>query len=214
MRDLDVLIDDLVAPLQQAAPHFDVAALVAVLEVERADVRATARKQLRSKASKALRTATATLPDHVSTRLTTDRKTERIGKLARRDLRRRWRKVTAQAATIETANPEDLHVLRKAIKNLRYTFDHFAPFSDAKHAAAFNEQLRRLQATFGYLNDVTNARTLTARLEAGTLPAPLGYAIGFVLGWHSERAQHIRHRLHEQWQDLAETKIAQDLARD
>ncbi len=213
LRDLDVLIDGLVAPLQLIAPDIGIAALIADLEAERAVVRAEVRQRLAGGTAKSLRTTLANLPADLVARLPADLKAERASKLGRRDLRRRWRKIAVQAQTIETSPPETLHELRKALKNLRYAFGHFAPLFDPKHACVFDEHLRRLQSTFGYLNDVATAQTLTKRLATAEIPVDVVSAIGFVLGWHTGRAQEVRQRLEAQWRDLAGTKIAQDLAR-
>jgi triphosphatase len=212
LRDLDVLLGDIVAPLVKEGAWAGSAELTELIEHERMVTRAAVRKQLVGKPARLLRETLADLAHTRAAQLQAHRGDEKIGKLGRRDLRHRWRKVSAQAAGIETATAEELHDLRKALKNLRYAFAHFASFWEHKPASAFDAHLRALQSSFGYLNDVASAHALTARLGAGARPVEVGCAIGYVLGWHSARAVNARPRLLEQWQDLAGSKVAQELA--
>jgi triphosphatase len=212
LRDLDVLFGDLVAPLLNAGMPDGGDALARLLEIERRKVRAAVRKQLTGKPATKLRGSLATLPTLIAARIDTSDNQTKIGKLGRRDLRRRWRKIHTQAEHLDTASIEDLHVLRKSLKNLRYAFAHFAPFWEGKPAQAFDAHLRRLQTTFGYLNDIENAHSLLTRTGPAWDNPKVSCAIGFVLGWHSERSHTLRSEIDTLWQELVETKVAQDLA--
>jgi triphosphatase len=212
LRDLDVLIGDLVAPLLSTGMPDGGGALATLLEKDRAKVRAAVRKRLLGKPAQALRVTLATLPPVIADRVTAAEGKTKIGKLGRRDLRRRWRKIAADAAHLESATIEELHVLRKSLKNVRYAFAHFAPFWESKPAQTFDAHLRRIQTSFGYLNDIENARSLMTRTGRAWDTPKVSCAIGFVLGWHSERSHTLRTEIDALWQDLAATKIAQDLA--
>ncbi len=212
LRDLDVLIAEIAGPPLEAYAIPGGAALVGLLSDERTAVRAAVRRRLAGPKARALRATIANLPAARAAQIAATRDSEKIGKLGRRDLKRRWRKLAAHAAGIETATTEELHDTRKALKNLRYAFAHFAPFFEPKPAAAFDAQLRALQSTFGYLNDVSGAQALMARLGRGAQPVEMGCAIGYVLGWHSERASHTQAVLLRQWAELAALRIASELA--
>ncbi len=212
LRDLDVLIGDLVAPLLSAGMPDGGEALATLLEKDRAKMRAAVQKRLLGKPAQKLRRTLATLPTVIADRVTAAESRTKIGKLGRRDLRRRWRKISADAAHLESATIEELHVLRKSLKNVRYAFAHFAPFWESKPAQTFDAHLRRLQATFGYLNDIENARSFMTRTGPAWDTPKVSCAIGFVLGWHSERSHTLRGEIDALWQELAATKIAQDLA--
>ena len=213
LRDIDVLSGEIVAPVMTAEPVPGGAELAAKLEAERKAVRASVRRKLNGKAARALRIGLKKLPKQLGARLAETHSGKKIGKRAQRDLRKRWHKLEQRGEHLETATVEELHEFRKALKNLRYAFGYFASLWDEKPAAQFETELRRLQSTFGYLNDVAGAKALQARLSLAPAEADLNCAIGFVLGWHSERALHARTRINEEWQDLAATKIARELAR-
>jgi triphosphatase len=212
LRDFDVLIAEIAGPPVAAYAIAGGATLIGALSDERSAVRATVRKRLAGPKARALRATVANLPTTRAAQIAAARDSEKIGKLGRRDLKRRWRKLSALAAGIETATAEELHDIRKALKNLRYAFAHFAPFFEPKPAASFDAQLRALQSTFGYLNDVASAQALLARLGTGAQPIEMACAIGYVLGWHSERASHTHTLLLKQWDALATSRIAADLA--
>ena len=97
------------------------------------------------------------------------------------------------------------------LKNLRYAFGHFAPLWPDKASQDYESRLRKLQSSFGYLNDVATASGLEKRRGDGS-DAHLGAAIDHVLKFHAGRATHARERLVVQWNDLAKTKIARALA--
>jgi triphosphatase len=212
LRDLDVLIAEIAGPPVAAYAIAGGATLTGALSDERNAVRTALRKRLAGPKARALRATVANLPAIRATQIALARDGEKVGKLGRRDLKRRWRKLSALAAGIETATTEELHDIRKALKNLRYAFAHFAPFFEPKPAASFDAQLRALQSTFGYLNDVASAQTLLARLGTGAQPIEMACAIGYVLGWHSERASHTHALLLKQWDVLSASRIAADLA--
>ena len=212
LRDLDVLIGDIVAPLFAAEPVTGAQVLLDTLEAERIAARAGVRSNLRNTEARALERTLAKLPGQLAQRVAKRSEARSMRKFARRDLRKRWRKISMQAANIDTLSAEDLHEVRKSIKNLRYAFADFASHWDPKTGAGFERRLKRLQNAFGYLNDVTVARQLEARVSRDPARAETNCAIGYVLGWHTERAIRARHSIAEQWQKLAATKLVRDFA--
>ncbi len=212
LRDIDVLIDDLIRPLVGNGLPDGSERLIELLTQDRDKVRTKVHLGLRKKSARMLRASLSNLPAALAARLNEHGGDEKIGKLAKRDLRRRWRKIAAHAVDLEAATPATLHEYRKALKNLRYAYEPFAPFWDSAHASTFNAQLRRIQTSLGYLNDVVTAQSLPARLGAAANDAGIGCSIGFVLGWHSARAQAEHEKIAGHWSDLRATKVARELA--
>ena len=213
LRDLDVLIDDIIAPLLAAGPVTGASALIAMLETERSAARAEVRAKLRSADAQALRRTLSRLPDQLASLAASGGFDQRsMKKLARRDLKKRWRKIAKPAAALDTLSVSGLHGMRKDLKNLRYACQSFAPHLPSKTGAGFERRLKRLQHAFGYLNDVVVARQLAARFGASANPTEVPHALGYVLGCHTERSRRVRDKLVKQWRGLAGTKLAAKLA--
>ena len=71
---------------------------------------------------------------------------------------------------------EHRHKLRKALKNLRYQAEFFAPLFGRRDAHRFIERLKTLQDVFGYINDVRMAPGLVDAPK--WRPDPEGYDTG------------------------------------
>ena len=212
LRDLDVLIGDIVVPLFAVDPVVGGPALIATLEADRVVVRAELRRLLTNKDARALRRKLGDLPPRIEALIARADTGRALPKMARRDLKKRWRKISRQAADLDALNTEELHEVRKTLKNLRYAFASFAPFWGRKTAVEFEGQLKRLQNAFGYLNDVAVAKQLETHAGADAGQTEINCAIGYVLGWHTERALRARSRIKEKWQQLGKTKLARELA--
>lgn len=208
-RDLDVVIGDIVKPLQTADNAADITALIEVLQADRDRVRADFAEYIDGSEGISVRAQLAALPEQLGAIVGGHDAKGHIGKFAQRALKRRWRKLERQMENFATLDAEGLHEMRKSLKKLRYTFGHFAAFWAKRDGAVFVAQTQQLQTTFGYFNDVESAKRLTqgARVSA---PA-LGFTIGFVLGIHCERARHSRRKILKLWQKLAATEIGREL---
>ena len=100
-----------------------------------------------------------------------------------------WKRVKKRADKLERLSDEKRHRLRKDLKVLRYAIEFFSSILPAEEGKAYVKQLKTLQDSFGYLNDVALANTLPQMLETEIAADPgLAEAVGFVLGWHDSRA--------------------------
>ncbi|WP_172326768.1 CYTH and CHAD domain-containing protein [Mangrovicoccus sp. HB161399] len=87
--------------------------------------------------------------------------------LAAAALERSWAKAERRARGIAGHDTEARHALRKALKLLRYQAEFAAPLHPGKAPAKFLKRLKRLQETFGRMNDIAMLETLSA--EGGPL---------------------------------------------
>jgi triphosphatase len=220
LRDQDVLIEDIVmpavGPVGSDFPVPGVDQLLEQLRHQRAQTWQEVRAALTTKPAMVLRRTLIALPTTLAATIAEADAADAASTIeqhARQDLQKRWNKIERRAKNLDGLSTTELHELRKALKNMRYAFAHFAPFWDRKAATAFEAQLRRLQSMFGYLNDVAGAQSLM--LHTGTPPADLDLhcAIGFILGVHTERARDARSKITHEWQTLAGTKIARELTK-
>ncbi len=213
-RDLDVLIDTLVRPMQSKPPNHDIDALLEALVEMRDDKRSSTIAALESTSAQALRSRLEELPARLKSFAATTQRHADIDTFARHDLKKRWRKLTAAAAgldAVDDLDPAALHELRKTLKKMRYAFGHFAPLWDKKDRRAFWAALKRLQLALGYCNDVETARVLGAKWTAHDVHPELHFALGYVLGVHTQRAVRKRRSLRKDWKRLDGTKIGRAL---
>lgn len=211
LRDLDVLAHDIVGPVATGSDVAGGTALMALLEADRKQAISDVRQFLGSAESRALLDNLTTLATRLATAVADSSDKRTLNKTAHRDIRKRWRKFAKQAATIDKLDEASLHEVRKSLKKLRYAFGYFTPCFGGNAAHHFDARLRRLQSTFGYLNDVACAKQLEARLSSDAAQPDINCAIGFILGAHTERAKSARDKLVEQYQKLADSKLAREL---
>lgn len=211
-RDIDVMIGEIVQPLLSDADGDDIHELVAPLERQREAAGDHVRQSLRSVDAKCLFEALSDLPRQISDAAQAAGDETPAAKFAHRDLRKRWRHIVATAQRLDRLSATELHEFRKLIKKLRYAFGHFAPLYDKKEGYKFVKALQRLQDAFGYLNDVASARKAGERFKAANADSSLGFAAGYVLGRHVERARNVRRSVDKNWKCLAQTELARTLA--
>ena len=96
-----------------------------------------------------------------------------IAKYARRELRRRDRKLRRRGRRIAALDEEELHTLRIGAKKLRYAAEFFCDLYPEKKLKRVLARIKGLQDLLGGLNDARTARTLLDRLEPrrGARPA-------------------------------------------
>ena len=211
-RDLDVMLEVMVRPLHQAGPSVDLNTLLDELERARERAQKTFATELGGAEAVTLQQQVQSLPAHLSSGFKADAKDARIGKWARRNLRRRWRNLKRQAGDFEALDAHEMHEMRKSLKKMRYAFELFRSFWPKDVGNTFLKRAQKLQSTFGYLNDVENAKSLEQWLGAAGREPELERAIGFVNGVHTERAQNARRKIARQWYKLCATEIAHALA--
>ena len=211
LRDLDVLVQDLVAPLIDPHSPPGLTALREHLAHERERARVSMCAALKAPEFVAARRDVARLPAWFDHDMEIASGRRKIRKLARRDLQKRWQKFCRRAKHLEHLSPEALHEARKSLKSLRYALVEFTPFLDRAATKELQKRILKLQDLFGYLNDVENAKTLTERLGPAPADADLNCAIGFVLGVHTARAARARRKLADQHRRLAACQMAREL---
>lgn len=104
---------------------------------------------------------------------------------AQRRLRKLQGRTHLLAELARIDDPSSLHALRIAIKRLRYALEFFGPMLPKRSFATATKQLAKLQDKFGQLNDLANAGTLLMAC-AGTDPE-LREAVTLIGGWHGAR---------------------------
>lgn len=201
LRDLDVLVDEIIAPVLNQIPA-DVAAarLAAVVDARRKAVRKALRTELRAPEVNRLLFALGSLAE-AETWPCDPMDADAAAALqealampardhARRALEKRWKAVAHLGQRIDELTLEERHDMRKRLKKLRYAVEFFQPLFPAKQSAPFIATLKTLQDVFGYLNDVVMAAKLApiAQEKRGE-GAKLSLAAGFIMGWHEYRAE-------------------------
>lgn len=184
-RDLDVLYDEILAPVAGTNSDEDaaLAKLQGIVRAARDDARAQACGKLDPAAQGrmliGLTTALHVLPTNSligAVDLT------RFAQLQLDRLRKRIRRRHEAARDLV---PAKLHALRITLKGLRYGMEFFAPLMPAGATKRYIEALAQAQAALGFINDLDVARN---RLVAWAGDAPdLRAAAGFACGWHGPR---------------------------
>lgn len=213
LRDLDVLVEETVAPAAEAGEDPEgFKALLAALEERRAIVRAEVRAALDSPEtadflldlSRFIELRGWLRPrDHEQTGILS----APIGDLAREALAKRWKAVAKRAKGIEKLTVEERHDLRKALKKLRYGVDFFGPLFPAKRVKPFLKRLKALQEAFGALNDFAAAETaLTGENAPAADDAAAQRAVGRVLGVRQRDSEIAWREAVADWKDLKGAK--------
>lgn len=207
LRDMDVLIDEIVAPLAGKAPDslsFDT--LLADLNASRGQhARGPLIAHLKSAEVNGFLLDLAAFtegrgwldPDHLGQSALL---AQPVGDYADQALAGQWKKVLKFGRRIEDLSVPERHEMRKALKKMRYGVEFFGGLYPADTVKPFLKRMKKLQNIFGYLNDVAMAETLPDKhsdsgagsdsgsgAEFGADRARL--AIGFVIGWHEARCQ-------------------------
>lgn len=182
-RDLDVLCDEVLAPVLAACgtDHAGLVRLGAALETARGEARVAALRQLDLAAQGRLllgfMAALHSLPE------ADGRRRGALVALVARRLDRALTRVARRLAAARRGDPARLHRLRIACKQLRYGLDFCAPLLPRKAAARYVKALAKVQNKLGYLQDVEVARQRLPAV-AGDVPE-LADAAALVLDWHA-----------------------------
>lgn len=196
-RDMDVLIDELVAPLDGDG---HMAALIELLEKRRKAAR------LRLAALLADPSTGDFLIDLLAFTeargwLSTDDIGQSLGlaspiePFAEQIIDRLRRKVEKLGRDPKALNPDERHELRKRFKRLRYAYDFFEPLLPKSARRKLLPRVKAAQDVLGVLNDIHMAHVMLDDVHAvGPKAGPVERAIGYCLGWHSARAKAIWER--------------------
>lgn len=188
VRDLDVLVTEIVAPVARAIPDeprlTDLSNAIgnrqiAAREAIRRSLQQASYGQLLLGAERRLQ-----LPPFVAAP-GDDTDEADLLQFADRRLRRLLKRVHQLAENARIDHPPSLHELRIAIKRLRYAIEFFGPLMPGKAGNAVIKRLALLQDELGQLNDLANAGTLLMAC-AGNDPQ-LREAVTLIGGWHGSR---------------------------
>jgi inorganic triphosphatase YgiF len=198
LRDADVLIEDIYAPVAAEAAH--VAGLPELLEA------------LKAKRKAAYKDVRHTLGTGEWTRVLLgialgphllapgSRLDGPIDAVAGEILDRRWKKVRKYGDRLEELDLEERHSMRKAIKKLRYNAEFFQSLHDRK-AQRFIKRVKTMQELFGAINDVRMAHGLIGIAEGHGGGASLA-AAGYILGRNEARATEAWTHAKQEWERL------------
>jgi CHAD domain-containing protein len=118
-------------------------------------------------------------------------------RFARRSVQRRFREVRARAKAASVDDPETLHALRVAVKNLRYAADGLTDLLPAR-SAPIARRAARVQDALGTVHDLDVAMALLAKAR----PAP------GVPGWARAVQALVRRMVRDRKAAIAEARAA------
>jgi len=127
----------------------------------------------------------------------------RIGKAADAALAEQWSRAKKRGRKVKKVYDTNTHLLRIALKKLRYAAEFFAPLYPGKKVAPYIKELKKLLDRFGEANDVHGVGNTIARL--GTAPE-LRFAAGVITGWHQSREKDLTKRAMDGWKSFRKRK--------
>lgn len=179
-RDLDVLLGEIVAPVQAALPGEPrLAALAGQITDQRYGVRGAVLSMLAAPAYGRLLLAALQV---LHPQAPPAAGGEDLAAFAAQRLRHLARRVRRLAAAAQVDDPAALHALRIGIKRLRYAIEFFAEPAARDNPHRLHGRLAHAQDCLGRLNDLANAGVWLSRC-AGHDPE-LREAVALVGGWH------------------------------
>tara|TARA_R110002110_G_scaffold68580_6_gene185550 strand:- start:327 stop:1889 length:1563 start_codon:yes stop_codon:yes gene_type:complete len=114
-----------------------------------------------------------------------------ISVAANRLLTTQWQKVLKRGRKFESLGYDNRHMVRIALKKLRYANEFFRSLYKHDKARNYGRKLTSLQDDLGFMNDMAMSMQLCENLcKADPENASLAAARGFLLGWQ-------QHRLHQ-----------------
>ena len=194
VRDLDVLIDELIAPLQPAA---DLGALLVVLEKRRSAAHARLAAVMADPRTGDFLIDLIAFVEGRGWLSTSDigqsvTLAAPIDDFAEHAVDRLRKKVARLGHDPAGLTPETRHELRKKYKLLRYAFDFFETVLDKADKRKLLPRVKTAQEVLGVLNDINMAHVMLDGLAVDGARSPaLDRGIGFCLGWHAARADAI-----------------------
>lgn len=214
VRDVDVILAEMVRPLARTRPDDKgAAALAKSVEARAALLRRALRRTLSGpRAGAFLRDLEVWV--ETAPWMTADDAGQAkwravpVRGLAGVVLEKRWKKTRAHARKIDRLTLEQRHELRKELKKLRYAAEFLGPLHPRKKVAPFLAHLKSLQDVFGALNDTRMAETWFAEDSAGADADPaVQRAIGRLLGAKAMEAETAWTHARTLWKDLKRTPV-------
>lgn len=194
LRDLDVLIEELVAPHATRDPK-GFGALVDGLSQRRDEVRVEVRKRL---AAPDITRFCFDLSEFLAGRrwiepsdnTQTQRLAQPLGSYAAAVLDKRWKAVSKYGVRLDELTIDERHEMRKELKKYRYLLDAFRGLYPPAEFARLIRCLKDLQTAFGALNDHAMAEALLSAPDAPCATDPLAQrAVGRVFGYLEAKAE-------------------------
>ncbi len=200
LRDADVLIEDIYAPIAADARH--VPGFAELLEALKAHREATY-KELRQNLAKGawprLLLSLALGPHLLEAK---GRLEQPIETAAGEILDKRWKKVKKFGDRLEDLDLEERHSMRKAMKKLRYNAEFFASLY-GKEAKTFIKRVKTMQELFGAINDARMGRSVIGiALECCGHDGAALAAAGYILGRHEARVPEVWAHATREWKRL------------
>jgi len=190
VRDHDVLVGEILAPVRKALPQeARVAALCVVMGEERQAARQQALEALASTEHAQLLLSFAALL-HTPRNGAHD---ESISAFAAHRLAKLHKNLRKLARAAEQLDVTALHALRIGCKRLRYAIEFFAPIYRENDVQRTLAMLVTLQDSLGALNDLASAGAPLMHCAAND--ATLREAVTLIGGWHGPRYQALREEL-------------------
>ena len=205
LRDLDVLISEVVPAGAAGADAEARAALLDRLDAARTEVRAAVRAELAGPEATGFLFDLGKLIESRGWLDPADwgqtlRLAAPVAELAGPMLETAYLKVRKRGRRIREKDDEALHELRKTLKTLRYTAEMLEPVHSHDAAKDFVAALRRLQDIFGSRNDAAMAAELLGTPEAPARDdAAAQRAVGWILGTLEERSRADTEALYDRW---------------
>lgn len=195
LRDVDVLIDELVAPLGT-----DTAPLHDPLERRRRQARQHLAASLADRRTGAFLIDLVAFAEGRGWLSDTDvgqsaRLAAAVTPFAEAAIGRLRRRAAKLGRDPQALSPTELHDLRKRIKRLRYAYDFFEDLLARSLRRKLLPRVKAAQDVLGVLNDIHMARQMLGDLNpSGAHAAEIERAVGYCLGWHDSRGRAIWER--------------------
>lgn len=214
LRDLDVIVHDLVLPAGIAQPgETGFAALASVLEENCRFIREELRSTLRSQKVHVflfdlmcfIETGGWLMPENAGQPA---KPAVAIRKTAGTALNKRWAKARKRARHLARLSIAERHELRKEIKKLRYAVEFLGPLYPDRKLKPFLKRLKKLQDVFGDMNDAAMVKTeLLHGAMSGTDTTDIQRAIGWLIGASTARAELDLQHAQDLWKSLRNTPV-------
>ncbi len=209
LRDLDVIVEDVLMP--EAAAHPDEPGFVRLADALRARCQVTRADLCRTLAGDRTQAFLVDLARLTETRAwlvgddhgQTAALAAPLSRVGAAALDRRWRKVRRMARELAGMDVESRHALRKELKKLRYGAEFLGIIYPKAQVSAFVGRLKALQEVFGSLNDAATAQSMLTGPAAPLAADPdAARASGLVIGGRLARADQDWTRARALWRDL------------
>ena len=205
LRDVDVLIEDIYAPIANDVsnvPGFR--GLYQALQERRSKLFEEAAESLAQGIWPRFLLNATFAPHLLESGPALDKPVEAI---AEEIIDKRWKKVRKYGRRLDSLDLEERHEMRRALKKLRYTCEFFLPIYPGRGALSFVKRLRKMQDVFGTMNDARMAyRLVEISFElASKDPAPLA-AAGYIFGRHRAEAPSVWKHAKREWRRLEDAE--------